>query len=202
MRPAPDEDLPTKSKVASKKLHALIEMITRTTGLGTVKDIYHCFIPALSRRGVLSEANCVVHHVNQLTELKFDSPGQWDNASMIYERLFRDAVSKFGPRTKLGIKATLALVEFLSFLIIRKTQTAPEEEHSITIEMLTTRITSLLRRADEDVILELLAINRQLKLESVRRELSIVEEKTVRTVEYHDPEMTFGRNWMHTVSFR
>lgn len=198
-RPPPGEDLPPKPKVTSGKLKDLVETITRTTDLGTIEDIYVCIIPALSKRNILSDADCVVHHANRLAELNYDSPSKWDKAAKIYKSLFSDAL-KFGPRSKMGIKATLALVEFFSFLIIKEKQTAPDKEQTLIITKLKKEISNELRFADKDVMLELLEISGKLKLESIQLELSFVEEKTRRRADSESSQKRFGRNVLHTVS--
>lgn len=163
-----DADMPIESsintnaggypRVRNDKLDKLVESIVQTTDLGTPDEIYLALIPPLSKRNKLFEADCIIQHAHSRASGYKSLPEEWAHASEVYIQLFETGL-KFGPASKIAVKTTIALVEFLSFINTRARQHqlrhhGTSHRYSIS-EKLKKDITERLQDADRDVVLDL-----------------------------------------------
>jgi hypothetical protein len=200
---APGEEVPPKPEVKAKDLRHLIDTITSSTDLGTVEELYLCIIPALSIRGKLSAADCVINHSHErAADKRHVSHFGWQKAGKIYRSLFVTSL-KFGPRSEIGIKATVVLADVFAFLAMRVTQTVPDESELAQIKELQEEISQDLLRADKDVLREIVEISYRLR-DPIHKDLLFIMEKaqsaTEQDWERGNGLFKFGRNKYHIVS--
>lgn len=201
---APGDEIPEKPKVQSTPLRRFVNNIATSTTLGSVEELYSCIIPPLSSRGKLSGADCIIEHAHMrvMGVLGRDLHDKWEAVGRIYTNLFETSM-KFGSRTETGIKMTVVLADFCSFLTMKIGQTAPDSTALKTLETLQDKVWQSLERADFAVLSELTMIYEQLKDVPTHKGLLKIKkakERSGSTITAEDNEI-YGRNEYHKVRF-
>lgn len=197
----PGQKPPREPKVRSERLEELVEKIIRT-GLGTREEVYLCIIPSLSAARRLSAADCVADHHNYRTSFHAnDNMDRWKSSACIHQEFFDDSLM-FSPCSKISVKATFAMVEFLDFLITKEKRTAPDESSLRAIQGLIRDISIDLQRAAKEVLTELLEIFDCLGNASMVQCLIPIMSKAQASPESTQTTNIFGRNQYHIVRIK
>lgn len=181
-----------------------------------MEEIYLCVIPALSERGRLCAADSAFHHYHHRADVRFvERLDKWKKAGRVYQEFFEVSL-KFGPCSKIGVKATFAIVEFLDALSTKLKLTVADEsnveeylgksdsnlalrtdESESALEGLEKDIVNCLKHADQEVLCEFVVLYASRNVDNMVKKLeTVLFNQTTRTGTTED---IFGRNKYHKV---
>lgn len=127
-------------------LSKIVQGIQRT-GLGSQEEIYLSIIPPLSAYGKLPDPSAVVVQLAREEAKKQEWAGQFERAAEVYLWAFHACMS-FGHEHTIGIKASIAMTEFIRAISI----TAEEREHQSHIVESSTRLKEIRSRLADVLI--------------------------------------------------
>lgn len=194
---APRED--PLARVTSN-FRELGDKLSQNPELGTEEEIWQeCMVALLSKYNKLSAANYIVGNALRRADRKgYRTSSNWYAITQIHTKLF-DTAFVFGARSEICIKSTVTLVEHYTFLD-RASKVAEDYGQTEFIRRLKENIAFKLKKAEKNVLLELIRINKKLHVD-VDELLKIADvAKVTLRQSNNEPENLFGRNKYHEVS--
>jgi hypothetical protein len=174
---------PDHAAVRNTKLGQIVESIVQKTELGNSSEIYMCIIAPLSQRNKLFKADCIIHHAKR-NAAGYVASEEWENAYKVHIELLKTGL-QFGMQSEIGVKATVAVVEFLSLINTKAAQSridghgGDEGGRYRSFMDLKENLLKELKQAEESVVCELLAFCNESTLRDLSPRLSHQENTKI-----------------------